>query len=56
MHIDLVNPTLNATRFANAHTQIMCLQMQKKYAYIKMHNHACGHYLLQCISQVDLPT
>ena len=35
MHIDLVNPTLNATRFANAHTQIMSLQMQKTICIYK---------------------
>ena len=43
MHIDLFNPALNATGFAIAHTQIMSLQMQLKYAYIIMHNNACGH-------------
>ena len=41
MHIDLVNTTLNAKIFSNAHTPFMPLQMHTTNMHkIKMHNHA----------------
>ena len=53
MHIDLVNPALNATSFANAPTQIMYMQMPKQICIHNMLINACVNYFLQCISQVE---
>ena len=59
MHIDLVNTTLNAKIFSNAHTPFMAQEMHTttcifiKYPYKGIIRILI---LLQCISQVDIPT